>query len=96
MCTVPPLDDADGLVARPRQGRDRSLLNGQHHQRDVMAPDVAQRLQQVLHGRILALCPVCEQMARRSRLLLQRALFERSDTRRRVACKQPQINMMIN
>lgn len=78
------LDDADGLVAaccrrRSRQGGSRTgrLLDERHqHQRDVVSTDVAQRRDQILNGRVLALRPVAEEMPRRARLLLQRPLLE--------------------
>ena len=79
-------DDTDRLVllSGARQSDGRLLLDGQQDERDVVPADVAQRLQQVGHRRVLPLGPVGEQMARRSRLLLLRPLLERSDARRRV------------
>ena len=88
------LDDADGFVAaccrrRSRQGGSRTgrLLDERHQdQRDVVSADVAQWRDEIFYGRILAFGPVTEQMPRRTRLLLQRPLFERCDAGRCVTC----------
>ena len=78
-------DDADWLVPGTWQRRSRSLLNGQQHKSHIVSADVAQGLQQIGHSWIFAFGPVGEQMARRSRLFLQRALFKRCDPWRCVA-----------
>ena len=63
------------------------LVEWRHEEEsDVMSANVTQGRDQILHRRIFTFGPVAEQMTSRSRLFLNRPLFERCDAGRCVTC----------